>query len=257
MTEMIDWGRLTLFMYITMRMTGFVVINPMLGRKNIPGMVKAGMSLLLAATVYAASTGAVMVPATVLELGVRLVLELSMGVIVALIMGIFFYIPELAGDMVDMQMGMSMAKTYDAGTQSSMTVTASLLNALMILLFFAANGHHTLLRIMITSGELVPYGAVSLGNDVVSCVLELFITCTLLAVKLCLPILAAELMGQVGMGILMKVIPQINIFAINIELKVIIGLTLILLFLSPFSEFLLDAEMLMLNEIRRTLSFMG
>lgn len=257
MTDLIDWGGFTLFLYITMRMAGFVLINPVLGRRNIPGIVKSGMALLLAVTVYSASTAVVAVPRTILELGVRLTLELGLGVVVAMIMGIFFYIPELAGDMVDTQMGMSMAKTYDAGTQSSMTVTASLLNALMILLFFAENGHHTLLRIMMTSGELVPYGAVSLGNDVVSCVLELFIQCTLLAVKLCLPILAAELMGQVGMGILMKVIPQINIFAINIELKVIIGLVLLLFFIAPFSNYLLDVEMRMLAEIRRALSFMG
>ena len=54
--------------------------------------------------------------------------------------------------------------------------------------------------------------------------------------------LAAELLGQVGMGILMKVIPQINVFAINIELKVIIGLGLLLLLMTPFSEYLLRAE---------------
>ncbi len=44
------------------------------------------------------------------------------------------------------------------------------------------------------------------------------------------------------MGILMKAIPQINAFVINIELKVIIGLLLLFLFLTPFNEFLLEME---------------
>ena len=254
---MIDWGQLTLFLYIIMRMTGFVVLNPLLGRRNIPGMVKSGMVLLLAVTVFSAGAGTAAVPVTLLELGLRLVMELAMGAVVAMVMSVFFYIPDLAGEMVDTQMGMSMGRTYDAGSQSNMTVTASLLNALMILLFFTANGHHTLLRIMITSGDLVPFGAVRLGDDIAYSVLALFIECTLLAVKLSLPILAAELVGQVGMGILMKVIPQINIFAINIELKVIIGLTLLFLFIAPFSEYLLDAEVRMLAEIRQVLSGMG
>ena len=78
-----------------------------------------------------------------------------------------------------------------------------------------------------------------------------------MGMKLCMPILAAELLGQVGMGILMKVIPQINVFAINIELKVIIGLVLLLLLLTPFSEFLLRAESEMLLEIQRLLTGMG
>ena len=127
----------------------------------------------------------------------------------------------------------------------------------MSLLFFAANGHITLLRIMLTSGEIVPFGQVMLGRDVLWSLLELFVECTVLAVKLCMPILAAELLGQVGMGILMKVIPQINVFAINIELKVIIGLGLLLILLVPFSEYLLGLENQMFQTLRAMLPMMA
>ena len=81
--------------------------------------------------------------------------------------------------------------------------------------------------------------------------------CTVLAVKLCMPILAAELIAQVGMGILMKVIPQINVFAINIELKVIVGLALLLVLTIPFSEFLLQAEAAMLESLHDLLTLAG
>ena len=152
---------------------------------------------------------------------------------------------------------MTMNQTYDPGSRSNMSVTGTMLNTLMILLFFAGNGHHTLLRIMITSGEVVGYGGVSIGNDLTNLALELFIECTVLAVKLCMPILAAELIGQLGMGILMKVIPQINVFSINIELKVIIGLVLIMFMLVPFGEFLLEAEMKMLLALQQVLPLMS
>ena len=81
--------------------------------------------------------------------------------------------------------------------------------------------------------------------------------CVVLGVKLCMPILAAELLGQLGMGILMKVIPQINVFSINIELKVIIGLGLLLVLIAPFSEVLLKAERTMLNTMSMILSMTG
>ena len=68
---------------------------------------------------------------------------------------------------------------------------------------------------------------------------------------------AAELIAQVGMGVLMKVIPQINVFAINIELKVIVGLGLLLVLTVPFSEFLLQAEMAMLNALHDVLALTG
>ena len=68
-----------------------------------------------------------------------------------------------------------------------------------------------------------------------------------------MPIMAAELIAQVGMGVLMKVIPQINIFAINIDLKVLVGLGLLFMLLIPFSEFLIDAERMMLNSLHEIL----
>lgn len=249
-----DQGRLTLFFYILMRMSGFVVFSPVFGRQGVPGIVRAGLSLLLSVTAAAFTVGTAAVPPGLLVFALKLLLELALGYLLGLGMQLFFYIPQLAGEIIDTQMGMTMSKTYDAGSQISMTVTTSFLNILMMLLFFVANGHYTLLRIMLTSGEIVPYGAAALGLAVPEALVEIFVECTVLGVKLALPILAAELMGQVGMGILMKVIPQINVFAINIELKVIIGLILLLLLIAPFSSFLLDAENQMLAYLQRLLA---
>ena len=103
---------------------------------------------------------------------------------------------------------------------------------------------------MLTSGQVVGYGGVSIGHDLTNLALELFIECTVLAVKLCMPVLAAELIGQLGMGVLMKVIPQINVFSINIELKVIVGLGLLLMLMLPVSEFLLEVEQTMLDSLQ-------
>lgn len=250
---MIDWDQLTLFLYVLARMSGFVLFSPILGRRGIPGIVRAGMIMVLSFTVTSFTTQAVQLPSHLIALGVTLFLELCLGYLLGFVMQLFFYIPQLAGEAIDSQMGFTMGKIYDAGTQTSMSVTSTLLNLFMFLLFFAANGHHTLMRILITSGDVVPYGLVHLGSNIPSALVALFISCTVLAVKLCLPILAAELMGQLGMGILMKAIPQINVFAINIELKVLIGLVMLMLLITPFSQFLLEAENQMLNAMQELL----
>ena len=252
-----DWNALTLFLLITGRMTGCVVFNPLFGRRGIPGMVKAGFVLMLSICVFSMTPVENQMPETILGLALVFFLELMLGYLLGLVINLFFYIPQLAGSVVDTQMGLSMGATYDPASGAQVTVTSTLLNVLMSLLFFAANGHHTLIRIMAASGQIVPYGTVALGEDLYRAVIEVFLNCTILGVKLCMPILAAELMGQVGMGILMKVIPQINVFAINIELKVIVGLSLTLLLLTPFSEFLLDAEAEMLRTLQRILPLMS
>lgn len=250
---MLNDGQLTLFIYIFARMSGFILFNPVLGRRTIPGIVRSGLIMTTSVMVYSMTSQTVAIPGGVLEFSLKILLELSLGYLLGLIMNLFFYIPALAGEVIDTQMGMTMAKTYDAGAQASMSVTSTLLTTLMLLLFFVANGHHTLLRILLTSGAVVPYGAAAMGDAAANAVVQLFIDCTVLAVKLCMPILAAELIGQMGMGILMKIIPQINVFAINIELKVIIGLLLIFLLLAPFSEFLLAAERTMLDALGEVL----
>ena len=253
----LNWTQLTLFLYITARMSGFVLFNPLLGRKSLPGLFRAGLILSLSVFVFPLAQQQTTLADGVIALALRLLLELALGFVLGMVINFFFYIPQLAGLVIDTQMGMTMNEIYDAGAQANMSVTGQFLNVLMTLLFFAANGHHTLLRIMASSGQIVPFGAVSFGPEVSSAVLSLFVECTVLAVKLCMPILAAELLGQIGMGILMKAIPQINVFSINIELKVLIGLALLFILIAPFSEFLLDAEMMMLDSLEAVLKLTG
>lgn len=251
------WNSLTLFLLITARMTGCVAFNPLLGRRGVPGLVKAGLILLLSLSAFAITPVPVEVPSTLLALALMFGMELFLGYALGLVINLFFYIPVMAGSVIDMQMGLSMASTYDPASGIQVTATSTLLNVLMSLLFFAANGHHTLIRIFLASGRVVPFGTVALGENFYGAMIQIFLDCTLLGVKLAMPILAAELMGQVGMGILMKAIPQINVFAINIELKVIIGLVLIMLMLFPFSEFLLEAETRMLVALQEILPLMS
>lgn len=255
--DMVDWAQLYLFELIFMRMSGFLLFNPLLGRSNLPAMVKTGMALVLSILVFGTAGTGVPQPDTLVELAFRLLLELGIGLVLGFVMRVVFSVVQIGGEVIDTQMGMTMAQIYDASSQANLSVTASLLNILLILDFFAENGHYTLMRLLTTSGELVPYGAAALGDGVYAYVIELFLACMLLAVKLAMPILAAELLGEVGMGVLMKAIPQINAFVINIELKVIIGLLLFFLLLTPINEFLLELEGGMLSELGRILRLIG
>lgn len=252
-----DWNALTLFLMVTGRMTGFVVFNPLLGRRSVPNLVKAGFILLLSLCVYTMTNQRLQMPTTLLGLAFTFLMELFVGYALGLVVNLFFYIPMMAGSVIDMQMGLSMAATYDPASGIQVTATSTALNVLMSLLFFVANGHHTLIRIFATSALVVPFGQVALGDSFYEAIVQLFIQCTILGIKLCMPVLAAEMMGQVGMGILMKVIPQINVFVINIELKVIVGLVMVMLLMYPFSDFLLNAETEMLLALQRVLPLMS
>ena len=170
-----DWRALTLFLLVLARMSGVVLFNPILGRQSIPGVVKSGFILLLSITAYTMTDYLPEAPGSILETLVLLGLELFLGYVLGLVMNLFFYVPLLGGETIDMQMGMSMGRTYDPSSQTSTTVTASLLNLLLMLLFFAANGHQTLLRIILVSGRIVPFGAAAFGQELYGAMVELFI----------------------------------------------------------------------------------
>ena len=250
---MIDWAQLTLFLYVMARMNGLVLFNPILGRRDIPGVFRAGFVLALSVFAVSVVRTKVEIPNTLFGLAAALLSELALGFVLGMVVNFFFYIPQLAGSIVDTQMGMTMNQIYDAASQANMSTTGVLLNILMMLLFFAANGHHTMLRIFLTAEGIVPFGHWALTAPVLNGMLALFVECTVLGIKMCMPILAAELIAQLGMGILMKVIPQINVFSINLELKIIIGLSLLLLLIAPFGEFLLGVERTMLDSLSEIL----
>lgn len=255
---MFEWQELTLFLYITARVSGFVLFNPILGRNTIPSIVRAGFILVLAFFISSITQETVAEPASTAVFALKLLLEMAIGFVLGMVMQFFLYIPQLAGLVIDTQMGLTMNQIYDAGAQANLSVTSIFLNTLMILLFFAANGHHTMMRLFINSAELIPFGVMTMNYTTLpEAMLQLFISCTILAVKMSMPIIAAELLGQLGMGVLMKAIPQINVFTINIELKVIIGLVLLLMLLSPFSEFFLQLELEMLNSMQEMLQLLG
>ena len=217
---MIDWAQLYLFELITMRMTGFVMFNPIWGRNGVPGLVKAGFILLLSVATYSAGDAAdPALPANLVGFAVPLLLELGVGFALSFVIRLFLSLVQFGGEIVDTQMGLTMAQIYDASMQSNQTVTGSLLNILLILNFFAENGHYTMLRIFLGSQQVVPFGEVAFGQAVASGIVEIFLSSMVLAVKLAMPILAAELLGELGMGILMTAIPQIKKFVINIKLR--------------------------------------
>ncbi len=245
-----DYAQLFLFELIVARISGFIIFSPLFGRNNINNFVKAGLILVLSIFTLGTVSTTVSEPQNTLQLIFAILPEFFFGFVLGFIMQLFFMVVQFGGEVIDVQMGLTMAQMYDPNTQTQMSVTASYLNILYVLIFFAQNGHYTLLRIVLTSGDILAFGSSTITENITPYVMDIFASCIVLGVKLAMPILAAELLGLVGMGILMKAIPQINAFVINIDLKVLIGLVLLFALFVPIGEFLLQVEVEMLNSLQ-------
>ena len=253
---MLEPNRFMFFTLVLMRISGMILFNPILGRRNVPAVVKAGMIMALTIIVSSFYNGTIEQPNTILEYGVLLLKECAIGYIAGFVISLCLYIIILAEEFIDMQLGLSMAKVYDSQSNASISMSATLYNILYMLAFFALNGHIALLHAILTSSEVIPYGEVVFNQAAYQRIWDIFIQCTILGIQLSFPILAAELICEMGVGILMKTIPQINVFVINIQAKVLIGILILLMMFVPMEEFIRDLIPQTIDSFKEMLEFL-
>ena len=146
-------AQLTLFSLIMMRMSGFILLNPIFGRRNIPMTVKGGFIIVLTMLVYSFSSDAAVEIENMIEFGFLLMKEFAMGFVIGYIMELFFFAITFGGYIIDFQLGLTMSTVYDPQSNAQVAVTGSLLQTWYMLMFFAVDGHLALLKILLTSAE--------------------------------------------------------------------------------------------------------
>ena len=250
MTVQLLFENLSAYMLVFGRMGGIIVFNPLLSRKNIPGQVRLalalGMTLLLTPTVG----GEMALGMNGFSLVFAMVREIAVGFACGFLFQLFYYMLFMVGDVIDMGFGLSMAKAFDPGTNIQISVSGNLFQMIFILYFFATDSHLTFLRLMASSYDVVSVGAVTFGADVGSFMITLFTSTFSLAMQLALPFIAASFVLEIAMGILMKLVPQINVFSIHFQFKILFGVVLLFLFAEPVAEFTQNYINIMLKSMQ-------
>ena len=226
-----------LFALVFMRMTGAVMFNPVLGRTNIPNAYKGALIFMLTLMLYVAAGGVLQhEPGTMVEFGVMLVQELFVGFVLGFSMELFFMVVRFASSIMDQTMGLSMAQVYDPTTRTLMTVSSGLYYAFLFMLFMAVDGHVHLIGLYFTSARLIPFGKVQFRPELYEMILELFKSNIVMGLQFAFPIIAMELVTEAAVGILMRMIPQINVFAVNFQLKIAVGMMMLVYLFSPMAD---------------------
>ena len=231
-----------LFFLIAMRMSGFIFLNPVLGRRNIPSIAKTGLALVLSVLIYTAEGGGAsdFTVDSSSEFAVLLLKEFAVGFLLGFIMELMDMIFTFAGTVMDFQMGISMAQVYDPQSGVQISLTGKILQIYYMLIFFAVDGHLVLMRILLNAGELVPYGQVAISTNAAEMAMEIFYDCVILAVKLSFPLIAFEFILEIVVGVLMKINPQVNIFILSIQLRLLCGFIMMIILVDPINSFIGD-----------------
>jgi flagellar biosynthetic protein FliR len=150
---------------------------------------------------------------------------------------------------MDLQIGLGMATLYDPASNSQMSLMGNIVTILYSLLFFITNSHVRLLGIAAQSFYIVPLGHRLMQPAAAIYVVEMFSHILAYAIQLALPIIVTQIVVEVAVGILMRMVPQINVFVINLQVKLGVGILVILTIMPAMVKYLEKLNELMLDRV--------
>jgi len=228
---------------IMVRVTAFLIFVPVLSAMTIPMQVRLFLSFCITVAIF---TSGLVTQATYHDTTAGLILliltEFMAGAIMGFVLFFIFNALLFAGHFIDFNMGFAMVNVMDPINQIQVPVVGNILFMSMGALLVINGGLHEFLRIFFESYRLVPIGtAVIIDNrELIHFIVISFLGFMMLAVRIAMPIMATMLIVNVCLGIMVKAVPQMNVFVIGMPLKVIIGLIIIYIVMIPAFGFLYD-----------------
>ena len=138
---------------------------------------------------------------------------------------------------MDMDIGLSMASEFDPTTNTTTTVTGQMYYYFMLLLLLISNMHQYILKAVIDSFTLIPLGGATFD---ISVLLQTFVTyftdMFVIAFRIMLPVFACMLIMNCVLGVMAKVAPQMNMFSVGVQIKILVGLVVLFLMVFLFPE---------------------
>lgn len=224
----ISMPRLVVFVLVLARVGGLFILAPILGSKVAPVRVRGAIAFFIAVAmlpaVPAEAAGAIAGDAGAIRLFAALALEVSVGLTIGLVATFAFGGIQMAGQLAGIQMGIGISNLIDPQTQEHITSLSQWQNLLALLVFLAVDGHHMLIRAVADSFTVVPVGGGFPSTDGLGHVLVLAGEIFVIALRVSAPVLVLLLLVNGAMGVLAKLIPQLNVFIVGFPLNVAMGL---------------------------------
>ena len=205
------------FLLIFVRVSCFVYIAPYFGMNDTPARIRIGISFFTAWLLYETLTPADAVVDTVMEYAVIVMKEAIAGLLIGFGANICMAVVNFAGSIADMETGLSMATLLDPATKETTSITGVLYQYSFMLMLIASGMYRYLF------GAL--NGVVFHADSLLQSMTEFMSDYILIGFRIVLPIFCVILLLNAILGVLAKVSPQLNMFAVGIQLKVLAGLT--------------------------------
>lgn len=220
---------LEFFLLILVRVTCFVYVAPFFSMRNTPANVRIAMSFFTSVLLYQALTPTEAVTySTLMGYTVIVLKEAVVGLLIGFAANICTTIVNFAGSIADMETGLSMVTLMDPTSRESTSITGVLYQYVLMFMMIATGMYRYLFGALADTFILIPVnGAVLRSDSLMSSMLEFLTDYIIIGFRIVLPIFCSILLLNAVLGVLAKVAPQMNMFAVGIQLKVLVGLSVL------------------------------
>lgn len=217
------------FLLILTRVSCFVYVAPFFSMNNTPARVRVGLSVFTSLLLYEALTPSdIVVYSTVMEYAVIVMKEAVAGLLIGFGATICTSIVNFAGSIADMEIGLSMATLMDPNTRQNTSITGVLYQYALMLMLIATGMYRYLFGALADTFILIPVnGAVFHSDLLLDAVVQFLGEYITIGFRIVLPVFCTIILLNAVLGVLAKVSPQMNMFAVGIQLKVLVGLSVI------------------------------
>jgi len=218
---------LTAAVFTGARISGLMVFCPFLGNVAIPLPLKAALSVLITALVYPWHGHLQLAFSAWQWMGVGLS-EVVIGLLLGLTANFMMEAPMMAGQILGVQMGYSLATLFDPQTQADTPVLSQFHRLGALLIFLQLDVHHWLLRALVRSFAYLPAGTAWASFAAASGLLHAAGGIFLVGLQIAAPALVATLIADVALGFMGKASPQLPVLFVGLAVKNLLGLTLLI-----------------------------
>lgn len=223
-----SYADLEYFLLILVRITCFVYIAPFFSMSNTPKNVRIALGFFITVLLYPSVSRADITYNTLMGYFIIVMKEAVTGLLLGFGANFCTAIVAFAGQVADMEMGLSMVSLFDPATKQNVTITGVYYNYMVLLMLVLSGMHQYLLKALSETFLLIPInGAVLESDAVLQSMMEFMTNYIIVGFRICLPVFSVMMILNAVLGILAKVSPQLNMFAVGIQMKVLVGLSVL------------------------------
>jgi flagellar biosynthetic protein FliR len=206
-----------------LRLGAMLLMTPLLDGFSVPVRIKTFLLLALSATLVSALRLHPAAPPHDLPALLAMALaELATGALMGFGIHTAFNAVAFAGKILDIQLGFGMGNVYDPVTRAQAPLLGSIIGILALLLFFLSDAHHVLLRGLAASFEHIPLGRLP-SLEAPEAVLRQFGMVFSMGLLLAAPAVFCLFLLELGLAVLSRVLPQMNVFIVSVPAKIAAG----------------------------------